>query len=173
MYQVGDLIIYEQTGVCRIDEIGAPAVPYLDKGKTYYTMAPMYSTETIYVPVDTKAFMRPIMARAEAEELIRRIPAIGEETIEIKNLQMLSIHYQASFQTHDCNDLVRLIKTVYLKNENAQKSGKKPGKIDERYLKRAEDLLYGELAAALGIPRECVPDYIKRTLASLEAGPAA
>lgn len=29
-------------------------------------------------------------------------------------------------------------------------------------MKRAEDLLFRELAAALGIPREEVPDYIAR-----------
>ena len=32
--------------------------------------------------------------------------------------------------------------------------------MDERYLKRAEELLYGELAVALDIPREEVAGYI-------------
>ena len=32
--------------------------------------------------------------------------------------------------------------------------------IDERFMRRAEELLFGELAVALGIEREDVPDYI-------------
>jgi len=35
--------------------------------------------------------------------------------------------------------------------------------MDERYLKRAEDALYGELGAVLGLPREEVPAYIRQT----------
>ena len=42
------------------------------------------------------------------------------------------------------------------------------GQMDQRYMKRAEDVLYGELAAALDIPMEEVPDYIRTTLATTE-----
>ena len=38
------------------------------------------------------------------------------------------------------------------------------GTVDERFMKRAEELLFGELAAALGIPREEVPRYIEARL---------
>ena len=40
----------------------------------------------------------------------------------------------------------------------------KPSQLDERYMKRAEDLLHGELAYALGISKESVPDYITRVI---------
>ena len=36
------------------------------------------------------------------------------------------------------------------------------GMVDERYMKQAERLLYGELSAALGIPLEEVQPYIAR-----------
>ena len=35
--------------------------------------------------------------------------------------------------------------------------------MDERYLRRAEIALYGELAAALDLPEEEVLPYIRRT----------
>ena len=42
--------------------------------------------------------------------------------------------------------------------------------VDERYMKQAERLLYGELSAALGIPFEEVQPYIARRVE--EAPPA-
>ena len=38
------------------------------------------------------------------------------------------------------------------------------GQMDQRYMKRAEELLYGELSVALGIERDQVVSYIARVL---------
>ena len=54
------------------------------------------------------------------------------------------------------------------KNQHKSRSGKKPSKVDQDYQRRAESLLHGELAAALEIPVESVPDYIHQRL-QLEA----
>ena len=53
---------------------------------------------------------------------------------------------------------------VYTKNQQKNQSGKKPSKVDQDYQRRAESLLHGELAAALEIPVEAVPDYIRQRL---------
>lgn len=162
MYQIGEQIVYNTTGVCQVAAIGAQG----DNGRSYYTLVPEYGTETIFVPVDTKMFMRPILSRAEAEALIAQIPGIEVEPQADKNLQHLGRYYQEAFQTHTCSDLIRLIKTIYIRNTDARKSNRKPYKLDETYLKRAEDLLHGELAISLGIPREDVLPYIDQLLQS-------
>lgn len=46
----------------------------------------------------------------------------------------------------------------------AHKQNRHLGQIDKKFMKRAEDLLYGELAAALDIPREDVLNYIQERL---------
>lgn len=74
-------------------------------------------------------------------------------------MQEINEYYRSSFNTHDCEDLVKLIKNVYVKKEIAENNKKKLGKVDENYMKRAEDLLYGEFAAALKIPKENVRGY--------------
>lgn len=62
--------MYSETGVCRVEQIGPPP-PFDPKAKReYYTLSPMNCRETIYVPVDTQVFMRPILSREAAEELI-------------------------------------------------------------------------------------------------------
>ena len=54
---------------------------------------------------------------------------------------------------------MQLIKGIYEKGKHA-----KLGVVDQRYMKRAEDLLYGELAVALGIERDEVLPYIRRVV---------
>ena len=46
MFAVGDLIVYSETGVCRVEQIGPP--PFDPKAKReYYPLSPMNCRETI------------------------------------------------------------------------------------------------------------------------------
>ncbi len=167
MYKVGELVIYSGEGVCRIEEIGVPDVRGAAGERTYYTLQPIYRTGRIYSPVDSKAFMRPVITREEAEALIVDIPSAEAEICDNRNIRFLSEHYQERLQRHDCMELVKLIKAVYKKRQLAAEKGKKLGQIDERFMKRAEDMLYGELAVALGIGKHEVESYIASKLGEL------
>lgn len=164
MYQAGDLIIYGGEGACRVEAVGTIDMAGASKEKPYYTIQPLYREGKIFVPVDTAVFMRPVITREEADALIRRIPDIEGEVYENRNLRMLNEHYQTLLQTHDCEDMLQLIKAVYAKQKETLAAGKKPGLVDERYMKRAEDILYGELAVALDIPKDEVFTYITNVL---------
>lgn len=164
MYQPGDLIIYNGEGVCRVERVSPLDLSGTNKHKLYYTLRPVYRNGTIFIPVDTNVFMRPVISREEANALIRRIPQIEYQVYETRNQRLLNEHYQNLLLTHDCEDMLQLIKAVYLKRQEVQTQGRKPGLVDERYMKRAEDILYGELAVALGIPKDSVLDYITNIL---------
>ena len=164
MFQVGDLIIYSGEGVCRVESIGKPEMSDVNKDRLYYTLAPIYREGKIFIPVDTKVFMRPILTKEAALELIRQIPQIETTICQDRNQRQLTEHYQNLIQSHQCDDLVQIIKAVYLKEQVVRARGKKPGQVDERYRKRAEDMLHGELAVALGIDREEVASYIQKSI---------
>jgi CarD family transcriptional regulator len=59
-------------------------------------------------------------------------------------------------ESHSCNELLELAIKIYSKKQAV----KKLGFIDEKHLKRTEELLFGELAAALDIPPEVVPKVL-------------
>ena len=160
MYQVEDLIVYGAEGVCKVAAIGPLAIHGAQKGVEYYTLSPLYRDGTIFIPVDTTVFTRPIITREEAENLIDQIPQVPEEVYENSNPRMLNEHYQEYLKSHDCLDLVRLIRAIYAKGRNVAEKGRHLGQADERTIKRAEDMLHGELAAALDIPVDQVKDYI-------------
>lgn len=168
MYQAGEFIVYGTSGVCRVEAVGKPPFD-TEEEKPYYTLVPVAGTETIYVPVDSPVFTRPVISRAQAEELIQTIPTIEVDGFTSHSMRMSSEHYQAVLQSHDCRDLVQLIKTVYAKS---RRSGRRISQVDQRYRKRAEDLLHGELAVALGIPLGEVQPYIARVIAQHKKGKA-
>ena len=169
MVQPGIYIVYGSCGICKVTNVGTIKVSLADPDRLYYTLQPVYGSETIYTPVDSPVFMRPAITRQQAEELIAQIPFIREDVCMHRNMNQLREHYESSFQSHECEDLVQLIKSVYAKNKSAALQGKKVGQMDQQYMRRAEELLYGELAVALDIPREDVVAYIESIVKAIEA----
>ena len=60
---------------------------------------------------------------------------------------------------------MQLIKTVYAKS---RRHGRRVSQVDQRYRKRAEELLNSELSVALGIPLKEVPAYINQKIGKPE-----
>lgn len=165
MYQLGDLVLYGSTGVCRVSEIREQDFPTTGEKKLYYILRPLYEDCTISAPVDSdKVFIRPIISRDEAERIIEDIPNVEVKVYHSRVSRELTEHYEAILKHHDCGSLVEMTKSIYAKKQSFQDQKRKFGTVDERFLKRAEDLLFGELAAALEIPRDQVQGYIESKL---------
>ena len=161
MYSVGDKIMYGGTGVCVVEDITMIKLSGMDKAKQYYTLKPLYQAGTIQTPVDNdKIPIRPVMSRNEAQELVDGIPDIAATICYEKNLSALRNYYQQQMSTFECRDLIRMTKSIYAKKKDAESRQKKIGMTDEKFLRRAEDLLFGELAVALDLSRDAVREYI-------------
>ena len=162
MFQPGEKIVYGTTGVCTVQEVTPrDDLPGTAPGTLYYALEPLSGSGIIYLPVDAPVFMRPVITRQEAEALVARIPEMAAEAYHQRNLQMLRNHYQEVLQSHDCEKLLEMTMSIHVKEKQAIKAGRKLGQIDARFQKRAEELLWGELAVALEIPVEEVPRYIQ------------
>lgn len=164
MYQIGERVIYGSVGVCEIKEIGPLEIQGAKKGVDYYTLSPVYQDGRIFVPVDTTVYIRPVLTKEEALSLISQIPGIEEDVFENNNPRLLDEHYKIYFKSGDCIDLVRLIRAVYFKGQRAAKKGRRLGQVDERSMKRAEEMLHNELACALEIRPDEVKDFITKML---------
>lgn len=163
MFKAGDLIVYGSEGVCKVDSIGVPDTPNAN-GRLFYTLSPMYRSGRVLTPVDTSVFMRPVISKEEAIDIIKSIPDIDAEICSNRNVKMLEDYYRTFLKSHKCSDMVRIIKIVRKKRRIAAENGKRLGQIDERYMKRAEDMLFGEFAVALNIPRDDVEGYIEESI---------
>lgn len=162
MFEKGQTVLYGQTGVCTVEDIAEKELVRNQK-RLYYVLKPYFQqNNTIYAPADSdKVFIRPVMTAPQADELILKIPEIKAK---IKNAEITQEECRTALSSHSCDDLVRLTAKIYEKKKSAQAEKKKLGFSDEKYLHLAEELLFGELSVALGIPRDSVQDYIKQKI---------
>ena len=165
MYRIGDLIFYGRTGVCRVEEINEERVRGADKPRQFYTLRPLYQNCSIRTPVSGgKVYSRPIISGSEARQLIARIPEVDAKPYHNRNLNQLREQYREWLERFDCEALISLMKSLHLKKKEAETQKRKFGAVDERFMREAEDLLYGEFAAALDIDRDKVENYIAKSL---------
>lgn len=164
MFLKGEKVVYGQTGVCIIEDICEKELIKKQK-RLYYVLRPVnQENNVIYAPAESeKVFIRSVITREEAEELISKIPQICEDSEIGDNTKE---EYRNCLSTHRCSDLVKLTSQIYNKRKQALENRKKLGFVDEKYMHLAESLLFGELACALEIPVEEVKNYIVNRLKS-------
>ena len=98
--------------------------------------------------------MRRLISSDEAKRLIAGISAIQEKAqTELAGEE----DFRACIESHSCAELLELAAGIYRIKREAKKSGKKIGFTYEKYMSRAEELAFGELAAALGVSPEDIP----------------
>lgn len=164
MYKPGDVVIYGSMGLCRICSVEKRNITGSET--EYFILRHVYNEKnTFYIPVNDEALkkLHPICSKAEVDSLISHMNA--EELIWIDNDIKRREEYSQILKSADKHQIIRLIKTLYLRRRELIQSGKKMRSSDENYLKLAEDLLFDEFAYALGIERGEVVDYIEKHIA--------
>jgi len=168
MFKIGECVVYEGKGVCEIKDIVDAPFPGMSKDKKYYMMQPVYSKGSqVYTSVDNdKVIMRKVLEKAEAEELIAKIPSVPvmAETNEREREQLI----KDAIKTCDCVELIKVIKTVYMRRQSRMDCGKKVLASDERFLQAAEKNLYEELGYALSMEPKSVSAYITEKIEVLD-----
>ena len=166
MFKENDLVMYGATGVCRVRSIGRPDFAREDDDKLYYFLEPLYQSGIIYAPVDNqKVVMRSIISADDAKAMLKNIDDVKGAEIVPGSMQHLSQQYQSLIESYSSECLLSLAKSIYRKNLEAEKNRKKLGQIDKRFMKKTEDLVFGEFAAALGEDREEIADYVHKHFA--------
>lgn len=169
VFEVGDYVICSNKGVCVVENITTLNISGVDKEREYYILKPLYMTgSTVYVPVDSpKESMRYVLKREEAQKLIAAIPEIP--LLVITNEKLSEQMYRECIKTNDCAELVKMIKTIYLRKQKRIKAGRKVTAVDAKYFHLAEENLYGELAVSLEMSRDEVEGYIAEAIEGKKA----
>ena len=164
MFKKGEYIVYGRSGICRIEDITHLNISGIDKKKLYYVLVPLnIRGSRIYFPVDKKdAHARNLITEEEAKELLGEIHEIPK--IWVGNEKLREDAYKQALNSCDYRQWVSVIKTLHARQKERIARGKKLGATDERYLKLAEDALYGELTFVMGRKKEEIEPFI--------AGPA-
>lgn len=173
MFNIGEYIVYGMNGVCRVEEIGPMSLSGVDSDKMYYTLLPLYTKGSrVFTPVDNqKVVMRPVISEQEVCQLIDDIRNIEE--IEVADDKRRELAYREAVKSCDCRELIRIINTTKKRKEERLAQGKKMSACDERYLKQAQDTLYGEFAISLKIEKGEVEEFISSRIGTAEMASAS
>lgn len=163
MFAVGEKIIYGENGVCTVVKIAPLDMSGASQDKLYYHLAPYVGSGTYFAPVDSGAFMRPVMSREQAEALIDSIPGIEPAICSDNRFNHVDAFYKELFKKHSCEALVSIIKGLRERmNERKTKSSRA-----ETTMKRAKEILHGELAVALEMEIADVEGYIIQRISEI------
>lgn len=160
MFSVGEKIIYGENGVCTVDSIAPLPMSGSSKDKLYYHLTPYIGTGTYYAPVDSACYMRSVMSREEADAFIATIGSIEPAVCNDNRFNHVDTFYKNLFKEHTCEALVSVIKGLKLRMGDRKTKSSRA----ETTLKRAKEILYGELAIALGIEFAEVDSMIENIL---------
>ena len=164
MYEIGERIIYGENGVCTVSKV-APLESSGGSDKLFYHLKPLIGSGVYFAPVDSGAFMRPVISREEAEALIDAIPSIEPAVCHDNRFNHVDAFYKELFRQHSCEALVSIVKGLHLRmNEKKTKSSRA-----ESTMKRAKDILHGELSIALNMEVAEVEGYIRDRIGASEA----
>ncbi len=162
MFEKGEYIMYGRNGVCRVEDITHLNIAGIDKKKLYYVLAPLNTKGSrVYFPVEKKnANARRLITEHEAKTLLDEIREIPEVWVSSEKLREEC--YKQALNSCDYRQWVAVIKTLYLRKQERLSQGKKVSAMDERYLKLAEEALYGELAFVLNRERTEMEPFIAK-----------
>ena len=160
MFKKNDTVLYSSEGVCVVNDLTQRQ--FKDRIMQYYVLKPVYKEgATVFVPVENKdlvAKMKRILSVEDIHQLIEDMP---NQTIEwIYNDNLRKDKYREILRNGSRKQLIQLIRTIYLKQEELKKIGKKIHATDDNIFKEAEKILYEEFAYVLNIHKEAVVPFI-------------
>ena len=152
MLKVGEYVIYQEQ-VCQIKEQKINEFTHLES----FILVPMTdSSLKVNVPIDNPN-IKNLMTKQEIEDLLAKIKTIP--LIEVDD-KLLETEYKKLFHSGNREDLVKIIKTTYRRNQARINNNKKTSEKDTHYFTLAENLLYSEIAAVLKISLEEAKEYV-------------
>ena len=164
MLKKGDVISYGTTGVCKVEDECEQTVK--GQKKRYIVLKPVHqANSTLYVPVDNdelKTKFKPLLTGEEIEEIIKEMPE--ESSLWKESSSERAELYSQILESGDRKRLAQLVRTLYLRQKHLISRGRHLHSLDERFFKNAENLLFDEFSAVLGISQDEVFDFIENRL---------
>lgn len=158
VFHVNDTIMYDNIGVCKVEDIRPEK--FGQEEVLYYVLKPVVDDRSvIFCPVNSdKLKLRELLSVQEVNALIDIMPDTEAEWIDNDKLRRET--FQKTLKAGRPQELVKLIKTLYIHREQKKQEGKKFHTVDEKIMTQAEYMLYGEIAHVLNIKQEKVVEFI-------------
>ncbi len=154
MFEKDSYVVYKRD-VCKIIDVKKNKFTNLDS----YILVPLFDDSLkISVPIDNKnGYLRKLLTKKEINELINNMPNVKPIETDSHSLEN---EYRNLFHSGKHEDLVKIIKTTYLRNKERTDSKRNVGEKDKEYFEKSEKYLYNELSIVLGKTYDETKEYV-------------
>lgn len=161
MFKINDYVVYK-SDVCQIVDIRNNSLNNQD----YYVLRPIEDDSLkIDIPTDNRNnYLRGLLNVEEVHEIIADIPNI--EIIKSTD-KLMENEYRKLLNTYLHRDLIKIIKTTYIRNKERNDHQKKVSERDNNYFEKAEKRLYTEFGLVLNLDFNDTKKYIIDKVESL------
>ena len=166
MYQAGEYVVYADSGLCLVEQVGIPDFNTDQGDREYYFLRAVEDGSRIYVPTDTNMPLRAPMTAQETESFLSGLDVLPVSLPERRDRKTVLAHYQQMLRPHTAQALAQAIKSIRWHHRGAP--GRMSG-LEETLLKRAERQLCGEVAGALNISRDEAQERLNDALKGNES----
>ena len=155
MFKINDYVVYKRD-VCIIKDI---SINKFSKKECYILIPIDDSSLKITVPVELgDSEIRSIISNKEVHNIISNISNI--DVINVVNDKTIENEYKKHLDEFSHENLIKIIKTTYLRNKLRIDSKKKISEKDDMYFKMAEKLLYTEFSIVLNLSYDETKKYV-------------
>lgn len=129
----------------------------IDEKGGIYVLMPAYDSSIKYKISVNSPLLKDLITKKEIDKLLLEIPRIDALSMSDKQIEQT---YKELMNNGSHEDLVKIIKTTYLRNQLRILNNKKISEKDDEYLKRAEKYLYEEICVVLNMSFEQTKEYV-------------
>lgn len=158
MFEKGSYIFHLRCGICRVDDIApisGSASPDL-----YYVLQPLYGdskNSIVCVPLANAASLRPALSKKDTEEALKMFPSFKKD-LYITDSKARKVAYETALAS---GDIVQMAPLIAGAKQRRLRDGHL-NSMDGQFVAKAEPIVYGVIATALGMPYEDIPSYIEK-----------
>ncbi len=162
-YKSGDVVIYGAEGVCTVT--GITEKKFGNEMVSYYVLEKVGKKDSMtYVPANNErslSKMRHVLTKEEFVTLFKDdtqiLPWIEKDRDRQKTFKDIILF-------GNTKELVSVIKTIYIRQQELAKAGKKLHLCDERVFKDAEKIIKEEIAHVFDINADEVHNFIIKNI---------
>lgn len=163
-YKINDTVLYGSDGVCRITEITERKIG--TETLEYYILKPLYDEKsTIFVPTKNELLLSRMKRILSEEEVLSAIDTAAAADFKwVTNDTERNVDCREVIESGVLADIITILKALYIHRENQASCGKRLRVSDERLLKKAEKIVFDQIALVLGIDRKSARKFLEDKL---------
>lgn len=149
MYQINEIVVYENGDLYQIKDIGTP--DFITSDRKYYTLESLENSKNVvYVTLTQEAKLRPVISRETAKSCLAKLPDL--EGQYNPNAKLRDKEYLDVLKNGCCLTRLKMFKGILQEKDRRVKNGKHLCVSDDRYLQKVGKLIDYEFSVALDMP---------------------